>query len=150
MKFKQGGKDKHKVRASLDMTPLIDVVFQLVIFFMVTSSFVTNRAIPIEMPQASDNAATDIMGEDMTVSITVESGGPDGEGVIYINDLAIQSWVELQSTLEDYHADRPEGAVTLRADRRVPSGRTVEVIGYITGAGVQNLNIAADKPEEGT
>lgn len=148
MKFKHSGQAKHKVRASLDLTPLIDVVFQLVIFFMLTSTFVTNRAIPIEMPQAE--GGTDIMGEEMSISITVEEGGPGGEGQIYLNDVPIQNWEELSSTLVDYHAERPEGAVTIRTDRRVPSGRTVEVLGVVTSAGIETLNIAAEQPQEGS
>lgn len=148
MKFKQGAKDKHKVRATLDLTPLIDVVFQLVIFFMLTSTFVTSRAIPIEMPQA-EGGAVDMMTEDMSITISAEAGGPEGEGMIYVNDLAVSEWSQLISTLEDYHAGRPEGAVTIRTDRRVPSGRMVRVIGYVTGAGIETINIEAEQPQEG-
>jgi biopolymer transport protein ExbD len=148
MKFKQGGQDKKKARVTLDLTPLIDVVFQLVIFFMLTSTFVTNRAIPIEMPQAEGGA--DIMGEDMSISITVEDGGPGGEGQVYLNDAPIEGWDQLTNTLVDYHAARPEGAVTIRTDRRVPSGRMVEVLGYVTNAGIESINIAAEQPQEGS
>jgi len=50
MKFKRN--DKRKIRAAVEMTPLIDVVFQLLIFFMLSSTFVVQTSIPIETPLA--------------------------------------------------------------------------------------------------
>ena len=55
MKFRKNvaqGNERRRVRATLDLTPLIDVVFQLLVFFMLTSTFVVQTSLPIQMPQA--------------------------------------------------------------------------------------------------
>ena len=73
MKFRQ--KEKRKVRANVDLTPLIDVVFQLLIFFMLSATFVVQSSIQIEMPEAE--GTTTLEQKDISITLTYGEGGPD-------------------------------------------------------------------------
>lgn len=144
MKFRRSH-EKRKVRATLDMTPLIDVVFLLVLFFMMSSTFVSSSSIPIEMTETP--GLEEHFGDDLSITLTVEAGGPDGEGKIFLNDMPVEDWATLSTTLAAYHEARPDRPVTIRPDRNVPTGRTVKVLGLVTSAGIQRFYIAAEQPQ---
>ena len=72
MKFKRD--NRRKVLASLDMTPLIDVVFQLLIFFMVSSTFVVQSSVPIELPEAE--GADQLESKEMSITLVYGAGVP--------------------------------------------------------------------------
>ena len=145
MKFPRN--DKRKVRASVELTPLIDVVFQLLIFFMLSSTFVVQTSIPIEVPQSEGAARF----EHKELSITLEygEGGPDGGGRVHINDIEVASWEELTNALSEFKRNQPEAPVLIRPDRRVETGRTIQVLGLVTSVGIQKYFVAAEPPGAG-
>ena len=147
MNFRNAGQDKRKIRANVDLTPLIDVVFQLVLFFMLSSTFVVQTSIQIEMPQAE--GAENLEQKDLSITLTVDEGGPDGGGAIYIDNDLVQSWDQLAERLAVEVADREEQPLLLiRADGRVPMARTVRVWGIATSVGIERFGIAAQPLEE--
>lgn len=143
MKFKRN--DKRKVRAVVELTPLIDVIFQLLIFFMLSATFVVQTSIPIEVPEAQGAEAFE--QSELTLTLQDGPGGPDGEGAIYVNDIAIGDWGELTRFLSEFAQQQPDGLVLIRPDTNIPTGRTVMVLGIVTSAGVQQYGIAAQAPE---
>lgn len=144
MKFVRN--DKRKVRANLDMTPLIDVVFQLLVFFMLSSTFVVQTSIPIEVPESQGSKT--INSRDLTVTLSTDPGGPDQLGKVFVEDVEIADWAELSSTLEELSERDPEALVLIRADGRIPTGRTIQVLGIVTSAGIKKYFVAAQAPQE--
>ncbi len=132
MRFQQGGGDDDDV--SIPLTSLIDVVFLLLIFFMVTTSFAEfTRRLYIELPEA--RAA---MTEEKQLKYTIEL---DENAQIALNGEAV-TLDELDRTLhQDAGAGKIKGAV-LRADRRIDHGNVVRVLGVVRDAGIEEVGIA--------
>lgn len=143
MRFER--KDKGKVRANLDMTPLIDVVFQLVLFFMLSSTFVVQSSIQIEIPQAEGGVALE--QKDLSITIAYGEGGPENQGPVFVNSVPIETWGELSRKLADAHSERPDVLVLIRPDARVPTERLVRVLGIASSVGIERYGIAAQPPE---
>ena len=140
MQFRR--KRKLRVRAQLDMTPLIDVVFLLILFFLLSATFVVRTAIPIQAAQAEGSPAYE--EKDLLVTLAYGEGGPDGRGPVYVNDVAVSDMEELSRILAEAHAGRPGLRVLIRPDARIPSARLIEALGVARAAGVERYSIAAE------
>lgn len=145
MKFRD--RQQRKVRATLDLTPLVDVVFQLVLFFMLSSTFVVQNSIPVQLPKAE--GSTQLESRDVSVTLTAPPGGVDGLGAIYVDNREVTGMNELGAVLAARHDANPDIMVLIRADEGVPTGRTVEVLGVAYAAGIQKSLIAARPPRDG-
>jgi len=116
---------------TVDLTPMIDMVFILLIFFLVTASFNKMNAIDIQRP---DGATNDMQGAvSLVVSIDAENGvWIEGEPV----DIGkLRSRVKTLSSSE-------HTSVMLNADRSVDTGRLIEVLDQVRLAGVDNVAVA--------
>lgn len=122
------------ISAQFDLTPLIDCVFNLLLFFMLTSSFVLMPGIRVNLPQALTSEVIPEKG--LVVTVTEEN-------LIYLNEQAV--------TLKDL-ADRLEQAAArnqlllIRADRRASIGKVVEVWDLCRDIGITQINIATTQP----
>ncbi len=143
MKFRQTNDGKRKIRASLDMTPLIDVVFQLILFFMLSSTFVVQNSIQIEMPKADGTQTLET--NDMSLTLAFGEGGPDNSGMIYFGkeNEEIYTWEQLTQRLSEEGAKRKEPVLTIRSDGRAQVERIVRVWGIATSVGITRFGIAA-------
>jgi biopolymer transport protein ExbD len=146
MKFRVATVEKRRVRASLDLTPLIDVVFQLLVFFMLSSTFVVQSSIQIEVPVAEGSEALE--QKDLSITLQYGDGGPDGNGRVYVDSDEITSWAELSGIIADEMAVRPDTMVLIRPDARIETGRLVQVLGIATSVGVERYGILAEPPPE--
>lgn len=148
MKFRRSGLKKHKVRAQLDMTPMIDCVFQLLIFFMLSSSFVAQTSINIEMPQAI--GASLLEQKDLSITLAYGDDGPGGKGKIYFDNEEVETMQELtdrmSSELSRAQETGRELSVLIRPDAKVSTGRLVEILGITRSLGIQRYRIAALPP----
>lgn len=144
MKFKR--KNKRRIVANVEMTPLIDVVFQLLIFFMLSSTFVVQTSIPVEIPESE--GTTQLEHKELVISLRPGTGGPDDGGEIYVDDLSISTWEELTSTLAEFSEKKPDSVVLLRPDTRVDYGRLVKVLGIASNVGIEHYGFAAQPPAE--
>lgn len=108
----------------LDITPLIDVVFQLLIFFVLTTSFVTQRTLEVELPSA-DASATRTEALDVLV-LTVTADGRVADGQRVLEDEELVGLLREASA----HADPSVGGPTLllRADRHATHEMVVRVM----------------------
>jgi len=149
MKFRT--EERPKVRASLDLTPLIDVVFQLLLFFMLSSTFVVQTSVPIKMPKAE--GATTLENKDVTITITKWDGDPDVLGGLFftkgVDQVAIESWEQLTELLIAAKQDNPDIIVLIRCDEGNRFGRFTQVIGVTSSVGISRFSIAAEPPNEG-
>ena len=144
MKFKRDR--KRRINPNLDMTPLIDVVFQLLIFFMLSSTFIVQSTIQIEMPEAE--GAAQLEQKDLSVTLAYGTGGPDGKGKIYVNSKEVPSIEELTRILSERAAERPDIMLLVRTDARTDTGRLVEVLGIASSVGIQKFGIGAQPPDD--
>ena len=145
MRFKRD--NRRRIKANVEMTPLIDVVFQLLIFFMLSSTFVAQTSIPIEV--AESDGAEQVEHKELTITLQQGEGGPENEGRVYINEIEIQNWGELTNTLTELHERAPEAMVLIRPDARVPTGRTIKVMGILNNSGITSYGVEAQPPKEG-
>jgi biopolymer transport protein ExbD len=108
---------KHKVDSSFNMSSMTDVVFLLLIFFMLTSSFITPSGLPVSLPSAKKSK---IVMQKVTVTITEDLK-------YYINDRRVtRSRIEQEMKRE---LNGEEAMVTLHIDKEVPTEYLVEVAG---------------------
>lgn len=135
-----------KVRAAIDSTPLIDVVFQLLIFFMLTSSFVVHTSVPVELSEAKGTSELD--NKEMSITLAYGTGGPEDGGEVYLNDVAITNWTQLTRSMAELREREPEAVVLIRPDARVPTERLVKVLGFANSVGIKHYGIAAIPPKE--
>lgn len=125
MNFRDTG--RRRAEASLDMTPLIDVVFLLLIFFLVTAAYATQdqTVIPVELPQGSSGESS---AADERISVVVQR---DASVRILFggNEETVAATPEaVRSALERLHAETPDAAIFLRGDRDVSYGEVMEVL----------------------
>ncbi|MGK0296517.1 MAG: biopolymer transport protein ExbD [Gammaproteobacteria bacterium] len=113
---------KHKVELELNITPLVDVVFLLLIFFMVSTTFERNSEITITLPKASD-AAKEINVD--TVSISV-----DAQEQIFINDIQIinSQLSTIRETLKQYVEGMNEPTIIISADANATHQSVVKIM----------------------
>ncbi len=118
----------------INLAPLVDIVFLLVIFFMVTSTFITpETGLPVDLPQATSGEAR-------------PSGAPEvvvrADGEVFWKGKRVGD-DELLVVLRGALASYKPGTVILRADRATPHGRVVHVMDIIRRAGAKRVAIAA-------
>ncbi|MEA3523501.1 MAG: biopolymer transporter ExbD [Campylobacterota bacterium] len=119
---------------NIDMTPMLDIVFIMLIFFIVTTSFVKESGIEVEKPQASSTQL------DKKVNIII---GIKKSGEIWIDNRPIDIRA-LRTRVEKLHAETPEGTVIISADKRSETGILVSVMDQVKLAGIEKISIGAD------
>ncbi len=132
MRFKRHMKLEHGLR-QIDIAPLIDIVFQLLIFFMLTSSFVIQPGIKVNLPKAVTSDVVALENIEIIVS---------GENVIYLNGRVITT-DELKKLLKQ--ASGRKQPVLVKSDRRASLGRVVEIWDMCRDLGLTQVNIATNQ-----
>ncbi len=146
MNFRDVATIRKSIKASVDLTPLVDVVFQLLLFFMLSATFVVQSSIQIEIPEAE--GTTTLEQKDLSITLTYGEGGPDGEGKIYVGNDEVPTWDTLTQRLTEETEAREINLLLIRADGRVPMSRTVRVWGIATSVGIQRFAVAAQPLSE--
>ncbi len=126
---------QHTVEESeVDLTPMLDVVFIMLIFFIVTASFVKESGIDVNRPDAA--TATLKPRGNILVAIT-----PSGQIWIDKRQVDVRA---LRANLERLHAENPQGAVVIQADEDSKNGLLVAVMDAAKLAKIENVSIAAE------
>jgi biopolymer transport protein ExbD len=125
-------------RVTLDMSPMMDIVFLLLIFFLVTSTFLPDAGMDLELPESTTAAPSDMAPTMISVA---EDGALqlDGEAI------TVQELQQRVAALPE--ADRQR--ITIRADARVDYGVIVRIIDALRNAGVTGLSLPMDAVQEG-
>ena len=117
----------------LNMTPMLDVVFNLLIFFLLSSTYLAEESqLELRVPQVASAAPISDRPTPLTVNILA-----DGRLRIGDRSYDVQG---LRRRLEEVLGQYPERAVALRGDREVPYGRVAEVVSACRQAGVKRIN----------
>ncbi len=120
--------------AALNITPMIDMVFILLIFFAVNASFVKEAGVEIERPSAK-SAVTQEQANIM-IAVTVN-------GEVWVDRQRVDPR-SVRGHVERLHAENPEGAVVILADDKSQTGLVIEVLDQVRLAGVENVAVAAN------
>lgn len=132
MKFNLNQED----RADVSITPLIDVVFLLLIFFMVTTTFDVNTSLRIDLPEA-DTAVK--MQERKHLEVVIDRHGQyymDGKSLLDKNSRTLR--IALDKVIEKYKAEK----IIIRADAQAPHQSVVSVMDTAGKLGVSQISIA--------
>jgi biopolymer transport protein ExbD len=133
MRFKRHVEFK---KGQLDIAPLIDVVFLLLIFFMLTSSYIFQPGIKINLPKAVTSEAI----HEQNLIITIND-----KDLIYLNNRLL-TLKQLKSHLKNAATeDRP---LLIKADRKASLGKVVQIWDMCREAGLTQINIATSEPAQ--
>jgi biopolymer transport protein ExbD len=128
-------KRKARYPIQMPMTPLIDIVFMLLIYFLLTTNFMVDEGIKIKLPQA--NAAAPQTEEVITVFV-------DTQGRAFLEDEEVSPG-QLFDRLREKIGSRPDELVVVRADRTVILNKAVRIMDIAKAAGAGRLCLATEK-----
>ena len=134
---KFGGRRKPDVQ----MSPLIDVVFLLLIFYAVTTQFVSDERLKLKLPEAKTAEAEGVGREEMPPEIKVAA-----DGTVWINDEIVPE-DELEAQIKALVEGAPDKAVILKGDRGADYGVVVTVLDSARAAGATMIQMSADRPK---
>ncbi|ABO24341.1 biopolymer transporter ExbD [Shewanella loihica] len=121
--------------AQIDMTPMLDIVFIMLIFFIVTTSFIKPSGLDYNKPEASQattqKSANIFIGVSKTGVIKMENRQVDIERVT--------------ANVERMLAESPEAAVLIEADKEAEHGIVVKVMDNVKKAGINKISVSAGK-----
>jgi biopolymer transport protein ExbD len=122
--------------SAIDITPMLDVVFIMLIFFIVTATFVKESGIDVNRPEA----ATAVKQEKANILIAI-----DAKNRIWIDrrEIDVRS---VRPNIERLHAENPQGSVVIQADKASTTETLIKVMDASRSAGVFNVAIAAQEP----
>ena len=124
----------YQEESGLDLTPMLDIVFIMLIFFIVTTSFVKESGIEVNRP----NAETAERNEKGNILVAISENNE-----IYIDRRKVELWA-IRPNIIRLRAENPEGAVIIQADKASQTGLLVETMDQIRLAGVLEISIAAE------
>jgi len=129
-----------KEEPKVDLTSLIDVVFLLLIFFMVSTTFERESVLKVDLPEASSVADREEMPESLELVI-------DSDGRMFLNDLRLLDSQPntISAAVEQMVGDSRDVPLVLRADRETPHHFVVTAMDVAAQMGFVNLSIATDR-----
>ncbi len=127
---------KDNDESNIDITPMLDVVFIMLIFFIVTATFIKESGTEVSRPLA------------------FTAGLQDKASILIAIDAENRVWIDrrnvdprgLRTIIERLHAENPRGSIVVQADRLSKNETLVEVLDAATRAGVSDVAIAASEP----
>ena len=121
--------------ATIDLTPLMDIVFIMLIFFIVTTSFIKESGVDVNRPTA--NTAERKERGNILIAITASDE-------VWIDKRRVDIRA-VRANVERLKAENPEASVVIEADKDSKNGLLVQVMDQVRLAGIPNISIAAVK-----
>ncbi len=119
----------------INMTPMLDVVFIMLIFFIVTASFVKEAGIDVNRPEA----ATAVKKQRANILVAISDTGE-----IWINKRKVDERA-VQANIERLKAENPQGSVVIQADKKATTEVLIKVMDASRAAGAFDVSIAAQE-----
>jgi biopolymer transport protein ExbD len=126
---------KEKKGTGVDLSPLIDVVLSLVIFFILSTTFLHKHGMKLELPKSK----TGEVAADTRILVTVDKGGS-----IFVAKTQVKE-EELKSVLQDMLKTAQDKRIMLRADSKLEYGKIVKIMDIVRDSGANGLTIATVK-----
>jgi biopolymer transport protein ExbD len=126
---------RNEAMTGVDISPLIDMVFILLIFFMVSTTFVKDLKVDIERP----GAASAVRASTKAIRVHVERSG-----TIYLDGNPVKPWM-LQSRIRDLIKSGASATVLVVTDRLVPAEKLVDVVDQCRLGGASDVGVATEK-----
>lgn len=120
--------------SDINITPLIDIVFIMLIFFIVTATFIKETGIDVNKP----DAPTAVVKEDANILVAI-----DHDNSIWIDGRQVDI-SSVRPNIERLHAENPQGSVVIQADKESKTDTLISVMDASRQAGVYNVSIAAE------
>ena len=139
MKFDNRGRAREEAR--IDLTAMLDVVFNLLLFFVVTTSFDEQEqsektpGIQVDLPQSGAQA---ILSDDRDINVWMTA-----DGAVFVDDQPVDA-EGLRAVFRDRAAQDPQTLVVIKADQGVSHGRVVRVMDQAKTFGLSKLAIATE------
>ena len=121
--------------ADIDIAPMLDIVFIMLIFFIVTATFVKESGIDVTRPDAE----TAVKQNRVAILIAIRDNNE-----IWINRRQVDL-ASVRANVEKLHAENPQGGAVIQADRKAKTGVLVEIMDQVRLAGVGAISIAAEE-----
>ncbi|MCR4940604.1 MAG: biopolymer transporter ExbD [Treponemataceae bacterium] len=138
----RAGRHQRRPGAQVDLIPMIDIVFQLILFFLVSTTFAMLPAITLKLPSSQTSESVSI-GQ---ITITLET-----DGAIWYNSDPMASYSELNERLAAFdevdYENRRDYPVQLEADELVTNGSIVQVFDILRKNGFAALNLRTKNSE---
>jgi biopolymer transport protein ExbD len=128
---------RDREKSEVNLTPMLDVVFIMLIFFIVTASFVKEAGIDVTRP----SAATAERKERGNILVAITANDQ-----IWIDRRPVDARF-IRANIERLHAENPQGSVIIQADKAAKTGLLVQVMDAARLAGVSNVSLAAEVVE---
>lgn len=129
-------------RAEVQMAPLIDCIFLLLIFYAVTTQFVTDERLKLKLPEAktAEDAGTGAADKPPVVVVAAD-------GTVWIDDQLVPE-DQLESKIRKMVGEAPEQAIILKGDRDADYGVVVHVLDIARSVGAKMIQMSAERPPE--
>lgn len=118
---------------NVDITPMLDVVFIMLIFFIVTATFIKESGIDVDKPEA----ATATVQDKASILVAI-----DADDAVWINRRQVDVR-SVRAIIERLHAENPKGSVVIQADKESRNNTLVQVMDASRRAGVYDIALAA-------
>ncbi|MCF6159221.1 MAG: biopolymer transporter ExbD [wastewater metagenome] len=122
-------REKRASKPIINLTPLVDMLFLILVFFLVTSSFIEQPNIKLELPSTKYASASKIEERVLTIS---------ADGKLFFQNIPVDR-KELISVLKNAFSGQDDKTLVLRADKKVPYGVIVDVMDAAKGAGLKRI-----------
>ena len=128
----------HKLRSSFDITPLVDMVFLLIIYFMVSTTFILHPGLKINLPSAKTSDAQP--EKDIIITITPDSRIFVNQKEISLNSLSDEIRRKIKETNKDM--------VIIKGDKTIKYDLLISVMDEARIAGVNKINLSTIRKEK--
>lgn len=135
MRMKRRVSEVYEENTGIDLAPMLDFVLNLLIFFIISATFVKEIGITVSSP--SSKAAQNKESGSLLVAI-------DASGAVYV-DRRMVDLRAVRANVERYHAEKPEDIAVVVAHRDAPTGVLVQVVDQIKLGGIDAISFASSK-----
>jgi biopolymer transport protein ExbD len=129
-------------RPDVQMAPLIDVVFLLLIFYAVTTQFVSDERLKLKLPEAKTAESEGVGRDESPPEVKVAA-----DGTVWIDDVIVAE-DELEARMKELVEGAPDKAVILKGDREADYGVVVRVLDIARAAGADMIQMSAERPAQ--
>jgi len=129
-------------KPEVQMSPLIDVIFLLLIFYAVTTQFVSDERLKLKLPEAETAESVGIRQEEKPPEVKVAT-----DGTIWIDDKIVPE-MELEARIRQLVERAPDDGIILKGDKGADYGVVVHVLDIARKVGAKGIQMSADKPPE--